>query len=145
MSIRTVRPGELLALAGAACAIVSLLKPWYQAPSGNLDAWDTFGPGVVLLALAIAGALRLVLSTLAERSSAAPVRAVVWAVALALIAVIAALVRLLERPQHATGLCAGAWLALIGAVAMLVGAWLSVRDERGALYAPATPKPRPRP
>jgi hypothetical protein len=54
-------------------------------------------------------------------------------------------VRLLERPDHATGLCAGPWLALAGALAILAGAWLSLSDDRGALYPPATPEPRPRP
>jgi hypothetical protein len=48
----------------------------------------------------------------------------------------------LERPDHASTLCAGAWLALVGAVAMLVGSWWSIGDERTSLYEPATPEPR---
>ena len=52
---------------------------------------------------------------------------------------IAALVRVLERPDHATSLCGGAWLALAGAVAILLGAWQSMRDEHTSLYEPATP------
>jgi hypothetical protein len=59
--------------------------------------------------------------------------------------VVAAVVRVLERPDHATSLCAGTWLALVGAVAILVGAWLALRDERPSMYQPATPDPRPRP
>ena len=55
------------------------------------------------------------------------------------IAVIAALVRVFERPHHATALCAGAWLALVGAVAILLGAWQSLRDERTSLYGPVSP------
>ena len=68
-----------------------------------------------------------------------------WCVLLGLVAVIAAVVRVLERPEHASSLCAGAWLALVGAVAILVGAWQALRDERPALYPPASPEPRPRP
>ena len=52
VGIRRIRAGDALALAGAACVIVSLLEPWYEGPRGTLDAWDTFGAGVVLLILA---------------------------------------------------------------------------------------------
>ena len=68
-----------------------------------------------------------------------------WTIPLGLAGLIAAVVRVLERPDHATGLCAGPWLALAGALAILAGAWRSVDDERGALYPPADPEPRPRP
>jgi hypothetical protein len=145
MSLRRVRLGELLALLGAACVIVSLLEPWYYGALGRLDAWDTFGPAVILLMAAACAALALVLSNLAERSPALPVSLAVWSILLGLIAVIAAIVRVLERPDHATSLCAGAWLALAGAVAILAGAWQSLRDERTSLYESASPKPRPRP
>jgi hypothetical protein len=140
-----VRSGELLALTGAVLVIVSLLLRWYESPSGTLDAWDTFGPGVALLILAALGALWLFVSTLLERSTALPVAAGVWCAPLGLAGVIAAIVRLLERPQHASGVCGGAWVALAGALAILLGAWQAVHDERGSLYPPATPEPRPRP
>jgi hypothetical protein len=139
--LRRIRAGELLAFLGAVCVIVSLLKPWYESPSGNLDAWETFGPALVLVMLAAAGALVLFVATLTEHSTALPVATAVWTFLLGLIAVIAALVRVLERPDHATGLCVGAWLALAGAVAILGGAWQSMRDERKSQYAPATPEP----
>jgi H+/Cl- antiporter ClcA len=137
--------GELLALAGAICVIVSLFKPWYENAGGKLDAWDTFGPTVALLIVAAIAALVLVLSALTELSVALPVAAGVWSVGLGLVAVIAALVRVLERPDHATSLCAGAWLALAGAAAILAGAWQSLRDERPSMYEPARPEPRARP
>lgn len=145
MSLRRIRAGELLALSGAALVIVSLLEPWYEGPLGKLDAWDTFGPAVILLMAATCAALALVISTVAERSPALPVSMAVWGVAFGLIAVIAAVVRVLERPDHATSLCVGAWLALAGALAILLGAWQSLRDERTSLYEPASPDPRPRP
>jgi hypothetical protein len=145
MSLWRLRLGELLALAGAACVIVSLLEPWYESTLGRLNAWDTFGPGVALLMAAACAALALVLATLAERSPALPVSLAIWTTLLGLIAVIAAVVRVLERPDHATSLCAGAWLALAGAVAILAGGWQSLRDERTSLYKPANPELRPRP
>jgi hypothetical protein len=145
VKLRRLRAGELLALVGAGCVIASLTLPWYESPIGNLDAWDTFGGGIVLLLAAVCAALAMVASTLTERSTALPVATAVWCVPLGLLGLIAAVVRVLERPDHATGLCAGAWLALIGAAAILMGAWLSMRDERPSLYRPAEPPPRPRP
>jgi peptidoglycan/LPS O-acetylase OafA/YrhL len=145
MSMKRVRLGELLAVAGAACVIVSLLEPWYQNAAGRLDAWDTFGPAVVLLLAAAGVALGLFASTVTERSPALPVAVAVWTVLFGLLAVVAAVIRVLERPDHATSLCAGAWVALAGAVAILAGAWQSLRDERPSMYGRATPEPRPRP
>ncbi|HWX95884.1 MAG TPA: hypothetical protein VNZ01_03445 [Solirubrobacteraceae bacterium] len=141
-----MRVGEMLALLGATLVIVSLLLPWYGGSTpGTLSAWDTFGAGVVLLIASACAALAMVASALTERSTALPVSLAVWSVVVGLIGVIAALVRLLERPDHASSLCAGAWLALAGAVAIPLGAWLALRDEHGTLYRPADPPPRPTP
>jgi hypothetical protein len=145
MSLRRLRSGELVALAGAICVIVSLFEPWYESPIGNLDVWDTFGPGVVLILAALCAGLAMIASALTEHSPALPVASAVWCVPLSLLAVIAAAVRILERPDHATGLCAGSWLALVGSALILVGAWLVMRDERPSMYRPARPQPRPRP
>jgi len=145
MSLRRLRAGELLALLGVVCVIVSLFVPTYETPTGSLDAWDTFGPGVALLILAALAALVLVIGSLAERSTAVPIAAAVWSATFGVAAVIAALVRVLERPDHATSLAAGAWLALAGALAIVLGAWQSMRDEHTSLYEPAKPEPRPRP
>jgi hypothetical protein len=145
MSPRQLRMGELLGLAGAICAIVSLFVRSYEGPVGTLDAWNTFGPGVALLLAAIVGALAMVASAVTERSTALPVSTAVWSVLLGLLAVIASLVRVFERPDHAAEACIGVWLALAGSAAILVGAWLVLRDERPSLYKPAEPQPRPRP
>ncbi|HYM46023.1 MAG TPA: hypothetical protein VES65_07680 [Solirubrobacteraceae bacterium] len=141
-TLRRLRAGELLALAGSICVIVSLLEPWYENASGRLSAWDTFGPALVLLMAAAAAALGLVSSTITERSTALPVAAAIWSTVFGIVAVIAALVRVLERPQNATALCAGAWLALAGAILIFLGSWQSLRDERTSLYRPAEPPPR---
>ena len=142
MKLTRMRAGELAALAGAVCVIVALTLPWYENPEGKLSAWSTFGPAVVLLMLAALVALLLAASTLTERSTALPVAEAVWSTLFAIIGVIAAIVRVLERPDNAGSLCAGAWLALIGALLMLAGSWQSMRDERTSRYPPATPEPR---
>jgi prepilin signal peptidase PulO-like enzyme (type II secretory pathway) len=142
--VRLSRPrlGELVALLGAACVIVALTRRWYETPEGNLSAWATFGPAVVLLMLAALAAIALALATVTERSTALPVAISVWSVLLGLIALVSAVVRLLERPHHASALCAGAWLAFAGVLLILIGSWQSMRDERGGRYPPASPKPR---
>jgi hypothetical protein len=140
-----VRGGELLALAGAVCVIVSLFVRSYEGRKGALDAWATFGLGVVLLLLAALMSIALLVLTLFERSAALPVAAEVTLIPLGIAAAIAALVRVLERPDGATMTCVGVWLALAGAVAIFAGAWRSTHDERCSLYPPALPPPRPRP
>jgi uncharacterized membrane protein HdeD (DUF308 family) len=145
VSLKRARAGELLALVGAVLVIVSLFRPWYESPSGTLDAWSAFGPTIVLLILAAFTAIVLFVGTVTERSTALPVATAVWCFVFGLIAVVAAVVRLLERPDHATSLCAGAWLAFAGALAILLGAWQSMRDEHTSLYEPAAPPPRPPP
>ncbi len=141
-----LRVGELTALAGIGCTIAALLRPWYETPAGNLSLWDTFGPAAVMMLAALSAALAMVLAALLERESPAlPISTAVWSVVLGLIGLIATVVRVLERPQHASGLCAGAWLGLAGSLLIFLGAWLTIRDERPSRYRPATPEPRPRP
>jgi hypothetical protein len=140
MRLTRIRLGELIATAGVVCLVVALTLPWYENAEGKLGAWSTFGPAVVLLMLAAVAALALLLATIAERSTALPVANAVWSVLFGLLAVVAALVRVFERPDHATMLCAGAWLALVGAVAIFLGSWQSIRDERTSRYEPAMPE-----
>ncbi len=143
--LRGLRAGELTALAGAVCVLVSLFVRDYEGPSGTLDAWDTFDVGVVLMLLAALAALGLIVATLTERSTATPVAIEVSAIPLALAATIAALVRALELPGNASEVCFGAWLGLASAALILIGMWQAMRDEHGSLYPPARPEPRPRP
>jgi hypothetical protein len=145
MSLRRLRSGELIALLGAACLVVSFTRRWYSGPRGDLTAWDTFGVAVVLLLVAAVFAVALALANLAERSPALPVALAIWGILFGFLASVAALVRLFERPAQSTSLCAGAWLALAGALLVLVGSWLSIRDERTSLYRPPSVPPRPAP
>jgi drug/metabolite transporter (DMT)-like permease len=140
-----LRAGELLALIGAVGVIVALFLRNYENAAGKLTGLDTFGPAVALMLLAAVAALALVAVTAAERSSALPIAAAVWTTVFAIAGLIAAVVRVLERPHHAIEVCAGSWLALGGAVAILAGAWLSMRDERTSLYDEASPETRPPP
>jgi len=142
-----LRVGELTAVGGIGCLVASLFLRWYETPSGDLDFWGSFGPAAALLLAALCAALAMVVAALLERDSAValPVSTAVWTVLLGFAGSIAALVRVLERPQHATAVCGGAWLGLAGALLILLGAWLTLRDERPHRYTSARPEPRPRP
>ncbi|MHB8242560.1 MAG: hypothetical protein ACYDHN_11265 [Solirubrobacteraceae bacterium] len=143
--MKRLRRGELIASVGIVCLIVSLIVPTYNSLLGHLTAWDTFGPAVALQLAALCAALAMVVSALTERSPALPVSTAVWCVPLGLAATIASVVRFLERPDHASSLMLGGWLALVGSLGILVGAWQVLSDERPELYEPASPAPRPRP
>src|SRR5262249_52708746 len=145
MSLRRVRLGELLAPARPVLGIVSLWLASYQRATGRLDAWDTFGPAVALLLAAAVAACVLVVSNLMERTTAVPVAAAVWTFLFGLLAIVAAVIRLIERPDHATKVCSGAWLALAGAVLIFLRAWRAVWDERPSPDEPASPEAPPRP
>lgn len=144
--IKRLRSGELVVLAGSICLIVSMFLPWYSSPVGNLSFWDTFGPAAALILATLCAGLAVLVSALTERDNPSlAVASGVWCVLLGLIGTIAALVRVLERPQNAGSTCAGPWLGLAGTLLILLGSWLVLRDERPSLYSPARPEPRPRP
>jgi len=138
MKLTRLRLGELLATVGAVALAVLSLRPWFQGPSGNLTAWDVFGVTDVLIVVDVLSALALFVATITERTAALPVAAAVWTIPIALITSIAILVRVLVKPDGATGHCPASWLALVASLAILAGAWLSIRDERTGRYRPDT-------
>jgi hypothetical protein len=141
MKLTRLRLGELLATVGAIALLVLTFLPWFSGPHGNLTAWDTFGVVTVLIVLLVIAALALALFTVTERTTALPEAAAVWTTLLAMVTTIAILVRLLVKPDGATGHCPAGWLALAASALVLAGAWLSMRDERKELY-PADDTPR---
>jgi hypothetical protein len=146
VSLRRLRAGELVALAGAVAVFVALGLSWYTVPAGTLqagglDAWKTFDAAVALMILGAVLAVALALAILTERSSAIPMATVVWSTWAGIAALISAIVRVLERPDHASGVAVGGWLGLAGAVAILAGSWQSMRDERTSLHEPIAADP----
>lgn len=145
MRLGQLRLGELAALVGAALVLASTFEPSYHGLVGSEDAWQSFGAAVALMLAAVCAALAMVLSAVTERSPALPISTAVWCFPLGLAGTVAAVVRLLERPDHATSVGTGGWLALAGALLIWGGAFEVLRDERTTLYTPVRPHPRPRP
>jgi hypothetical protein len=143
------RSGELLAGAGAVVLFVALFLDWV-GPVGE-NGWDALGWLVLAIAAAaIALAAWLVVATAVAR----PVTQVVAADVLTSVASAIAFVVLAVRalvfqpgPNAQVDLRYGAWIGLAGALAMTIGAWWSLADERTdapeSVYAPPAPRPAP--
>ena len=104
---RRLRRGELIALARRRAACSSRCScPATTARPASSTRGTRSAPPWRCCWRPRAPALALVISALTERTTALPVSTAVWCVPLGLAGVIAAIVRLLERPEAATGLAA---------------------------------------
>jgi hypothetical protein len=151
VSIGRLRAGELLTAAGAALLLISLFLDW-TGPAGK-TGWSSLG--WVTLAFAVAGILAaawLVAATAVARPVTQAVAAAVIAALLGPIALVALVVRTaIAQPgdDAVTTIQAGAYVGLAGALALAVGAWWSMADERTdapeSAYTPPAPRPAPPP
>jgi hypothetical protein len=149
LSVGRLRGGELLAGAGAVVLFVSLFLEWFSP--GEASGWSSLGWLVLALAtLAVALATWLVVATAARRPVTQIVTADVLASTVAPIAVIALVLRtLLFQPgvDELVSVQYGAWIGLVGALALAVGAWWALADERTdapeSAYTPPAPRPAP--
>jgi hypothetical protein len=125
--MRRLRPGEWLAGAGGIALVATV--------------WA--GPIVlaVLLCCAAVPALALPVAQATRRSPALPIALGVLTTTAGFVAVVLALVRVLDEPG------AGTWIGLGGALAALAGGWLSMRAEHVpgevAPHVPRRPAPPP--
>ncbi len=129
-ALHRLRLGELLAAPSGLLLGAALFLPWYQFPSGNLDAWSAFAVTWILIAPAALAAPALTWVTLTRDSPALPVALAVWTTLLGAVAAVAIGVRLLVPPAGSLDRCAGPWVGLAGAFLVALAGWLSLRDER---------------
>jgi hypothetical protein len=127
---RRMRPAELCALVGAALLAVALFEPWFEFAAGREDAWSAVTAAAVVAALSVAGALALVAVTVTQRSPSLPLAAAVATAVVAAVATVLVALAAASPPAGASAHCFGLWLGLAGSLGILVGAWLSLRDER---------------
>jgi ABC-type transport system involved in cytochrome c biogenesis permease subunit len=128
-----LRSGEIVAGLGPLALLVSLFLRWFEGPEVGENGWGSLGWLALLpLVAAIAGGLALAVATAAERTPALPLAIGVLTVPWALLAVLAVLVRLVAQPgpDAFVDVRWPAYLGLAGAVAILVGAWRAIGDER---------------
>jgi len=146
--MRKLRTGELVAGASALVLFVAMFRNWYLVPSTRLlNAWEAFGVIDVLLCLLALLGIALLVSQLVGRGPALPVALEVITTTLALAATLLVLYRILNQPgsNDAVGVAAGAWLGAACCLALFLGAWLALSDERPRPADPPPPEPERRP
>lgn len=170
MNLRRLRKGEWLALAGALGFLISLFFDWFSAggedvvigasDSGVITEPGVSGLGLVILIVALVPVL---LALTLAATTAAP-RPVAWSVASnvatafagILVAPVLFLRTLLFQPDFGVGLAngevglrLGAFFGLLLFVAIPVGGWLAMADERRnapeSAFTPPAPRPIPEP
>lgn len=144
MDLRRLRAGEwIVALSGVAL-LVSLFLPWYDGRT----AWEALAVDDVILALIAAAAVSLLIVTATQRVPAVPVALVAMSTLAGTVASVLVLVRVIWLPDLAEGREWGLWLGLAGAIGIVAGAWIGVRDERlskPGRHTDATGRPAPPP
>jgi uncharacterized membrane protein len=129
MDPRRLGSGELLTATGAIGLAVVLFTDWFGGQSG----WSTLTVGRVLLVLTIALALTLVVFTLRASAVSMATSAAIVTIAIGALAVVYLLYRVgIDEPGRnaLVSLDAGAYLGLLCAGLIVVGAWRAAADER---------------
>jgi hypothetical protein len=170
MDLGKLRRGELIAAAGGLLLLIALFFfDWYNAGtsitlplgntvsvSGDFGAWDGEGffgfiANLVILAAALS-AVGLAVLTATSRTVALPVAASAITAALGIAAVVMVLLRMLFQPgpNEFVSLKFGILLALIAALVVAYGGWISMREEgttfeaaRDQLQSRYAPRPAP--
>jgi hypothetical protein len=118
----------MLAGAGAVLLLVfMLLGAWYERGGRSLTGWQALTTLRWLMAVTIACALVLSLTQATRRAPAVPVALSVIVTVLGIITVVALIYRvLIDAPAHEQ---VAAFLALLSAIALTCGGYLSMRQE----------------
>jgi hypothetical protein len=144
MDLRRLGAGEWLAALSAVALLVSLFLPWYD-PSAS--AWDALGAIDVLLALVAAAGVLLAIVTAAQKVPAVPIALSALVALAGGIGIVLVLFRLADLPDGAIGRDWAIWLGLAGALGIVAGSVIAMRDEvrPGASVPdiPAMPAPGP--
>jgi hypothetical protein len=130
MDLRRARNGDWIALAGAVVLVVALFLPWYDDGEQTLNAWQELTViDVVLLGCAMFGVAQCFF-TVQQPTPAVPLAIAGLASSAGIVAVLLTLIRVIDDPAAGLSVEYGAFVALGASVALLVGAWRSMGDER---------------
>jgi hypothetical protein len=151
MDLRRLRHGEWIAAAGGVVLVVSLFLDWYREFVGvdlavDLTGFESFDVLDVVLVLIAALAIALAVLQGTRDSPAIPVGAGVLTVVFGALGVLLVAYRIVNQPgpNELIEVRAGAWVGLLATLAIAVGGWESIRDER-VRGLPPGPEPELRP
>ena len=130
MELRRLSWGDWLAGASGVLMIIALFLPWYSAGEESANAWQSMAFDDVILftaaVLGIAAALAVGLPRFTDFSVATTSLALMPA-AVGLVVTVWRLVA--PAPPIDVSLEVGAWLGLLSAIGIIVGAWRGAKDE----------------
>lgn len=130
MDPRRLSPGDWCAAIAGVVMLVALFLPWYSAGGQNVNAWEAMAVDDVILAVAALLAIAAAFVVSLRRVSSLSVAATSLALLPAGVGLIVTVYRLLSpAPPVDVSLEIGAWLALLAAVGIAVGAWAGAKDE----------------
>ena len=155
MDLRRLGAGEWLAAASGVALLVSLFLPWYGADpaldsavggEATASGWESLAAIDVLLALVAASGVLLAIVTAAQRVPAVPTALSALVTLSGAFGILLVLFRLADLPDGTAGREWGLFLGLAGALGIVAGAVVAMRDEvrPGATVPdiPAMPAPR---
>jgi multisubunit Na+/H+ antiporter MnhB subunit len=142
MDLRRLRTGEWVAAASGAALLVSLFMPWYEP---STTAWESLAAIDVLLAFVAASGVLLAIATATHAVPAVPIALSALVTFAGLLGVLLLLFRVLDLPDGATGREWALWLGLAGAVGIVAGAVIAMREERATEAAPVKIESLPAP
>jgi hypothetical protein len=161
MDLRRLGAGEWIAGLGGVALLASVFAPWYglglcatldsnlgsAEPCPTASGWEALAVTDVLLALVAAAGVLLAVVTATQRAPAVPIALGAVVVLIGLVGVLLVLLRVAAVPDEFAGREWGLWLALAGALGILAGALVSIRDARPREAEEAriefVPAPRP--
>jgi hypothetical protein len=144
MDLRRLRAGEWIAALGGAALLGSLFLPWYErAPVACIQlagfdcpdpvrytAWEALAANDVILAIVAASGVALLVVTATQQVPAVPIAMAAIVTLAGVVGTVLVLVRVGWTPDGAPDRAGGLWLGLAGALAIVVGGVIAMRDER---------------
>lgn len=145
--------GELVTGAASLLLLVVMFLGWFEptdvfGDTGvSFSAWEAFSAIDVILALTALTGLVLVGLTLTQRTAALPVTAAVIVTALGFLSTLLVLFRvLIDQPGFGVGVpdvaidnTIWAWVGLLCCVGIVLGGYLTLRDESSRAVGPQGP------
>jgi hypothetical protein len=117
--------------------LVALFLPWYSAGGHKATAWESMAVDDVILAVSAVLAIAAAFVVSLKRLSGFSVAATSLAILPAAVGLIVTIYRLISpAPPVDVSLEIGAWLGLLAAVGISIGAWWGATDEGPARRNP---------